>query len=88
VFERMGRRWAGQKGLTENLRDLWAPFAARNARYILEESVEPTQELCVAILLWEDVPRMGEARQKLAAHDRDARPENIAGRSIQYRLPR
>jgi hypothetical protein len=60
-----GRRWAGQKGLTENLRDLCAPFATRNARYILEESFEPTQELCIAAVLWEDVPRIDKSGKGL-----------------------
>jgi hypothetical protein len=51
-----GRRWSGEQNFHEKMDELFAPFAARGARYVLEETTEPRLGVCIASLLWEDVP--------------------------------
>jgi hypothetical protein len=51
-----GKRWTGEGELNLKFLELFAPFAARHATYLLEEITYPVAGLCVASLLWEEVP--------------------------------
>jgi hypothetical protein len=51
-----GKRWSGEDGLHKRMAELLAPFAARGARFILEESIQPLDSTRIATVLWEDVP--------------------------------
>ncbi len=51
-----GKRWAGEKELHARLAQLFAPFAARNVKCKIVETMRAGEEMCVASLLCEDVP--------------------------------
>jgi Clp amino terminal domain, pathogenicity island component len=51
-----GRRWADKESFHAKLEELFAPFAARKAKYLIEETIYPLDRVCLASLLWEDVP--------------------------------
>lgn len=51
-----GKRWAGEKELHSRLAELFAPFAARNVKCKIVETMRVGEEMCVASLLCEDVP--------------------------------
>ena len=51
-----GKRWAGKTELQSKFVELFAPFAARNAKYVTEEIIQVRDGLWVQVLLWEDVP--------------------------------
>jgi hypothetical protein len=51
-----GKRWAGEENFHKKVGELFAPFAARNARFVIEETTQPRDGLCIATLLWEGVP--------------------------------
>jgi hypothetical protein len=55
-IDERGRCWAGEEELFSQLGELFAPFAARNAKYKIEEAMRPCEGMYVASLLWEDVP--------------------------------
>jgi hypothetical protein len=55
-IDECGRCWAGEEELFSRLGELFAPFAARNAKYRIEETMRPCEGMYVASLLWEDVP--------------------------------
>jgi hypothetical protein len=60
-----GRRWSGKDELNQKFDELFAPFAARKAMYLLEETVCPVEGLCVASLLWQNVPLPDETPKGL-----------------------
>jgi Clp amino terminal domain, pathogenicity island component len=51
-----GKRWAGEQELHSRLAELFAPFAARNVKCKIVETMRVGEEICVASLLCEDVP--------------------------------
>jgi hypothetical protein len=51
-----GMSWSGEENLHKKMAELFAPFAAKNAKYVIEETIHPRDGLCIATLLWEDVP--------------------------------
>jgi hypothetical protein len=51
-----GKRWAGKTVSQSKFVELFAPFAARNAKYVTEEIMQVRDGLWVEVLLWEDVP--------------------------------
>jgi hypothetical protein len=70
-----GRRWLRKEILEENLEELFGRFAARNARYTLEDPAEQSGLLCIANLLWENLPALEQEKDvlrmtvTLARHD-------------------
>ncbi len=55
-IEACGKRWADKESFYPKLEELFAPFAARKAKYVIEETMYPLDRVCLASLLWEDVP--------------------------------
>jgi Clp amino terminal domain, pathogenicity island component len=51
-----GKRWAGKTELQSKFVELFAPFAARDAKYVTEEIIQVQGGLWVEVLLWENVP--------------------------------
>jgi hypothetical protein len=51
-----GKRWTGKGELQSRFVELFAPFAARNAKCVTEEIMQLRDGLWVEALLWEDVP--------------------------------
>jgi hypothetical protein len=64
-IDECGQCWTGKEELLARLGELFAPFAAKNAKYVIEETIRPCQEMCVASLLWEDVPFAGKTPKGL-----------------------
>jgi hypothetical protein len=51
-----GNRWAGKKELHDKMSELLAPFAARRAKYKVEDSIETNDGTQILTVFWEDVP--------------------------------
>jgi hypothetical protein len=51
-----GKRWSGARELHSRLAELFAPFAARNVKCKIVDTMRIGEEMCVASLLCEDVP--------------------------------
>jgi hypothetical protein len=51
-----GNRWAGEKELHDKMAELLAPFAARNAKYKVEDSIETNDGTQILTMFWEGVP--------------------------------
>jgi hypothetical protein len=49
-----GKHWPGLESLA-NLSQLFAPFAAPDARIVEKELLQPVGNLCIATFLWEDI---------------------------------
>jgi hypothetical protein len=64
-IDECGRCWAGKEELLSRLGELFAPFAAKNAKYVVEDTIRPCEGMCVASLLWEDVPFAGKTPKGL-----------------------
>jgi Clp amino terminal domain, pathogenicity island component len=54
-----GKRWTGLQALA-NLSELFAPFAAPDARIVEKELFQPSDNLCIATFLWQDLPIPGK----------------------------
>jgi hypothetical protein len=55
-----GNRWAGEKELHDKMLELLAPFAARRAKYTVEDCIETNDGTQILTVLWEDVPLPGK----------------------------
>jgi Clp amino terminal domain, pathogenicity island component len=55
-IDECGKRWSGEKELHSRLTELFAPFAARNGKCKIVDTMRVGEEMCVASLLCEDVP--------------------------------
>jgi hypothetical protein len=87
-IDECGRCWSGQTELLSRLGELFAPFASKNARCVTEEAMRPSEGLCIASLLWEDVPfrdktPKGLCRMTVAFGHQDAPGPGLAIYAIQ-----
>lgn len=64
-IDECGRCSTGREELLSRLGELFAPFAAKNAKYVVEDTIRPSEGMCVASLLWEDVPFAGKTPKGL-----------------------
>ena len=55
-IDAFGNRWQGRSALHKNFDDLFAPYAARNATFLFEDSYRSSEGVRIATLLWENVP--------------------------------
>jgi hypothetical protein len=55
-IDAFGKRWAGAKEFHAKLGELFAAFAVREAKFVIEETRYLRDDLCQASLLWENVP--------------------------------
>ena len=55
-IDAFGNRWQGPGALHKNFDELFAPYAARNAKFLFEDSFRSSEGVRIATLLWEDVP--------------------------------
>jgi uncharacterized protein (TIGR02246 family) len=55
-----GKRWSGRKEIVKDAEMLFAPFAKRNATYLVEEVVSGSGEVVIASVLWEFAAGPGE----------------------------
>jgi hypothetical protein len=59
-IDECGKRWSGARELHSRLAELFAPFAARNVKCKIVDTMRIGEEMCVASLLCEDVPFAGK----------------------------
>lgn len=60
-----GKRLSGGGELKKNMEELFAPFAAKSARFVEEASIEPCEDVFISALLWQDVPLRGQEAKGL-----------------------
>jgi uncharacterized protein (TIGR02246 family) len=59
-----GKRWTGREEIEKNFEVLLAPYAKKNATFLLESVTEPA-ELMVASILWENMTAGGQSTRSM-----------------------
>ena len=60
-----GKRWIGRKEIDKAAVTVFAPFAKRNARFFLEDTINGPSETVVASVLWEFAVVSGDHRKSM-----------------------
>jgi len=58
-----GKRWAGFKEIDTNVQVLFAPYAKKNVRFVVESRDLDPSGFVIASVLWENVTVVGESRR-------------------------